>query len=110
MKNDVKALKEAWNDSEVDSWVLVHVGFMILLSSVLAMVWRVIMGLVTIIVGTLKLFKPRQHSRILSTQFGKQEKCPKCGTEMTYYNHFAFEDEEGISYVKCNCGYDSRND
>ena len=112
MINDIRALKEAWNDEENNGGFVIYGGFMTLLCAIPAMIWRIIIGFVMIVMGIAKSIKKEAvgYRKFYTFNNSRQyEKCPKCGTELTYYNHFPNENEEVTSFVVCKCGYDSRN-
>ena len=56
MKNDFKELISVWKSEESALLILVY-GFLILISTPIAVVWRVLYGIIIIIFGVLKAFK-----------------------------------------------------
>lgn len=107
MKKEIEAFILLWKSDDSPLRILIY-GVLTLILTPLAMVWRMLCSVAIIILGVLKIFKPRPK-RYKPGQIFKCDRCPDCGSELTYYNHVAGE-EEGTYYIKCACGYDSRYD
>lgn len=107
MKKEFEALKMLWKSDDSPLGILIY-GVLTLILTPVAMVWRMLCSVAMIILGVFKMFKPKQK-RFKTGQIFKCDRCPDCGSELTYYNHVVGE-EEGTYYIKCACGYDSRYD
>lgn len=104
MKKDIQAIFDMYRDDVISGQCLLAIGFGMLIGMPLAMLWRIICGILFMLFGVFKIFKPRakhidQH---------EYDKCPQCGKEFTFFNHGSVE--EGVCYTFCECGYDSRKE
>ncbi len=108
MKKEIESFVALWKSDDSPLWILFY-GVLMLVFTPFAMLLRMLCSIAIVILGVIKIFKPRKRSGS-NNRNENYAKCPECGNVLTYYNHVACDDTEGTCYVKCNCGYDSRYD
>ena len=110
MKNDLKAILDMYRDKYIPWWTPFLIGLTTLICLPLALIWRAICGIIMMICGVCKIFK-RKEKHTHDTHYN--DRCPKCGSPLTVYNHETIyhEDTGDTSYyIFCACGYDSREE
>ena len=108
LMDDIRGLKTLVKSDDYSAKDCFMMMIICVMSTLLSFVWRPLMCVGMFVVWIIKIFKPRRHMMGYMVERKRQYKtCPKCGRELTYYNHGIYEN--GICYEFCECGYDSRN-